>query len=94
MMQVLLVILAFFLGIATCIGLMAANTKNEETVTVFGYLSIVLFAVFFVLSLWAISEKESYQGSTIIDYCNGKIVVDTVAVTNDGMLHEIKIRRK
>lgn len=92
MMEELLFVLAFFSLIATGTGLMAANTKNEETVAVFGYLSIVLFAVFFGLSLWTITAKESYQESTIMDYCNGKIAVDTVSVTNDGMLYKIKIK--
>lgn len=92
-MEQLLYVLAFFSAIATGVGIMA-HTKNEETVTVFGYLSAVLFAIFFGLCAWTISMKESYQEDTIVDYCNGKIVVDTVAVTNDGTLYKIKIRRK
>lgn len=80
--------------IATVVGLMAAHTKNEETVAGFGYLSTALFAAFFGLCVWTITEKESYQESIITDYCNGKIAVDTVAVTNDGKLYKIKIKEE
>ena len=89
MMEQLLLELAFFLAIATGIGLITVNMKNEKTITVFGYLSVALFAIFFGLCFWTISVKESYQESIIIDYCNGKIVVDTVAVTKDGKPYEL-----
>lgn len=94
MMETLLAVLLFFSFVAAGVGLISTCAKSEETMALFGYLSVVLFVAFFGLCLWTISENESYQESTIMDYCNGKIAVDTVAVTNDGMLYEIKIRRK